>query len=180
MDGSRQPRAKRFARHRGFLFDDFHVEATAFLHEIVATADALREARDFAGEPAMYFGPRWRLLRAIERCGGAPTFRDLGRLLDMSRQGAREQALNAAAAGLVELFQAPDDRRAWQVALTPGGRRALERQRMPQFAWVFTLLSGLDRAKMRSTQHVLRVMGLRLERYEKNRRRALSAASARR
>jgi len=42
----------------------------------------------------------------IERCGSAPTFPDLGRLLDISRQGTREQALEAA------------------------GRRALDAQRM--------------------------------------------------
>ena len=71
------------------LVRDDHVEATAFLHEIVMTTDSLREARAFDGDPAMHFEPRSRLLRAIERCGGAPTFTDLGRLLGMSRQAAR-------------------------------------------------------------------------------------------
>jgi len=134
-----------------------HVEATAFVHEIVMTADALRMARAFDGEPAMHFDTRSRLLRAIERCGGAPTFTDLGRLLGMSRQAARTHALAAAEAGVVELFQAPDDRRAWQVALTPSGR---------------------------TTRHVLHVIRQRLERYENDLRAAkralVSAASARR
>ena len=149
----------------------FPVDATAFLFEIVATADSLREARDFAGGSAMCFGDPWRLLRAIERCGGAPTFTDLGRLLKMSRQGAREHALKAVDSGLVELFQSPDDRRAWQVALTPSGRRELEQQRMPPFDWLFTLLNGLEPQRMRSTHDVLRVIRLRLERYERDRRR---------
>lgn len=120
----------------------------------------------------MHFGTRSRLLRAIERCGGAPTFTDLGRLLEMSRQGARGHALMAAKAGLVELFQSPDDRRAWQVALSPRGRRALERQRMPPTDWLFTLLNGLEPSKMQSTQHVLRVIRLRLERYKRDLRPA--------
>ncbi len=125
------------SRHqRGHLFRAFHVEATAFLNEIVMAADGLRAARAFDGSPALHLAPRWRLLRTIERCGGAPTFGHLARVLGISRQTAREQALQTAEAGLVELFQAPDDRRAWQVALTPAGRRALEEQRMPQFAWV--------------------------------------------
>ena len=47
---------------------------------------------------------------------------------------------------------------------------------MPHFVWLFTLLNGLEPAAMRSTHHVLRVIRLRLERYEKD----LSAASARR
>jgi DNA-binding MarR family transcriptional regulator len=148
------------------------------------TADSLKEARAFNGERAMHFEVRWRLLRAIDRCGGAPTFTDLGRLLGMSRQAARGHALVAERAGVIELFQAPEDRRAWQVALTPSGRRALEQHRVPQFAWVATLLNGLEPAKMRSTQHVLRVIRLRLERYERDVRAAnrglVSAASARR
>jgi len=161
-----------------------HVEATAFVHEIVMTADALRMARAFDGEPAMHFDTRSRLLRAIERCGGAPTFTDLGRLLDISRQAARTHALAAAEAGVVELFQAPDDRRAWQVALTPSGRSALEQQRKPRIAWIFTLLNGLEPSPMRTTRHVLHVIRQRLERYENDLRAAkralVSAASARR
>src|SRR5688572_3816821 len=92
------------------------------------TASARRSSD---GEPALHFGARWRLLRAIERRGGAPTFADLARLPKMSRQAAREQALKTAEAGLVELFTAPDDRRLLQVALTPAGRRELTRQRLP-------------------------------------------------
>ena len=145
-------------RRRRPVEGDFHVEATAFLHEIIRAADCLRDADAFDGASALQLGPRWRLLRAIERCGGAPTFSDLGRLLDMSRQGAREQALEAAETGVVELFPAHDDRRALQVMLTPAGRRALEAQRMPDSVWLFTLLNGLDPAAMRGTEHVLRVI----------------------
>src|SRR5688572_19666025 len=160
-------------RERGYLFRDFHVEATAFLHEIMMAADRLKEARAFDGSPALHLGTHSRLLRAIERCGGVPTFSDLARVLGISRQTAREQALETARVNLVELFQAPDDRRAWQVALTPAGRRRLEEQRMPEFSWVFTLLNGLDAAERRRTGHVLRVIRQRLERYERERRRAL-------
>ena len=156
---------------RHHLFNEFHVEATAFLLEIVRAADCLRAARAFDGAPALYLGARWQLLRAIERCGGAPTFADLARLLKMSRQAAREQALNTAEAGLVELIAAPDDRRMLQVALTPAGRRELERQRLPDFGWVFTLLKGLEPSAMRETNHVLRVLRLRLERYRREMRR---------
>jgi DNA-binding MarR family transcriptional regulator len=162
---------------------DDHVEATAFLHEIVMTADSLRDARAFDGELAMHFDPTSRLLRAIERCGGAPTFTDLGRLLGMSRQAARGHALKAVSEGVVELFQAPEDRRAWQVALTPTGRRTLEQQRKPQIAWIFTLLNGLEPPPMRTTRHVLHVIRQRLERYENELRaaaRRVSAAAARR
>jgi DNA-binding MarR family transcriptional regulator len=153
-------------RPKGRLFKEYHVETTAFLHEIVRAADCLRKAYALDGEPALHFSTRWKLLRAIERCGGAPTFSDLARLLEIPRQSARENALNAAEVGVVELFPAPDDRRAIQVALTPAGRRALERQRMPQFSWVFTLLNGLEPLAMRETHHVLRVIRQRLERYE--------------
>jgi DNA-binding MarR family transcriptional regulator len=107
------------------------------------------------------------------------TFSHLARVLGISRQTARQQALETAATGLVELFQAPDDRRAWQVALTSAGRRALDAQRMPPPAWLFTLVNALEPAAMRSTTDVLRIIRQRLERYERERRR-ISAASARR
>lgn len=160
------------------LFREWHVEATAFLYEIVRTADALKDARVFDSDPALYFGARWRLLRAIERHGGAPTFAGLARSLGISRQAARELAIKAARVGVVELLTAPDDWRALQVVLTPAGRRELERQRLPQFTWVFTLLNGLEEEAMRETHHVLEVIRRRLERNRSEMRRAALASRA--
>jgi DNA-binding MarR family transcriptional regulator len=165
-------RSERKAAPGRPLFREWHVEATALLYEIVRTAEALEEANAFDGEPALYLGARWRLLRAIERCGGAPTFSGLARSLRISRQAARESALKAAAGGVVELLTAPDDRRVLQVALTPAGRRELEKQRQPQFGWIFTLLKGLSDGRMHETNHVLAVIRQRLERYERDRRNA--------
>jgi DNA-binding MarR family transcriptional regulator len=73
---------------------------------------------------------------------------------------------------VVELLPCPQDRRLIQVALTPAGRRLLEGQRMPPLDWVFTLLNGLAPATMESCDRVLRVLSARLERYEKEMRRA--------
>ena len=175
------PPHPRIASVRKPLFREWHVEATAFLYEIVRTADALKEATAYDGDPALYFGARWRLLRAVERHGGAPTFAVLARSLGISRQAARELAVKASSAGVVELLTAPDDRRALQVALTHAGRRELERQRMPQFSWVFTLLNGLDEDAMHETHHVLEVIRRRLERYASEMRCCqISGASARR
>jgi DNA-binding MarR family transcriptional regulator len=156
---------RRAAATRRPQFREWHVEATDFLYEIARTADALKEAKAFDGEPALHSGARWRLLRAIERCGGAPTFADLGRALRISRQAARELAVKAATRGVVQLLPAPDDGRALQVALTPSGRRELENQRMPLFSWTFTLLNGLDERAMHEANHVLAVIRRRLERY---------------
>ena len=63
--------------------------------------------------------------------------------------------------------------------LTPRGRKELEAQRMPTLAWLHTVLNGLELPAMRATNHVLRVIRLRLERNERDRRRSVSAASAR-
>jgi DNA-binding MarR family transcriptional regulator len=172
MDTKRRPtpaenlsRAQRSIRAQ-------HVEATAFLYAIVETANRLRTARSFDGEPAFRFDAQWSLLRAIERCGGAPSFSDLARMLRVTRQSARAQVLAAEKAGVVELFPDADDRRALQVALTRRGRQTLESHRMPAAVWIFTLLNGLERKALRSTDHVLRVIGLRLERYENEMKRA--------
>jgi DNA-binding MarR family transcriptional regulator len=146
------------------MFREWHVDATAFLYEIVRTAETLKDAKTFDDDPALYLGTRCRQLRAIERCGGAPSFTHLGRVLKISRQAARELAIKSARGGVVELLMSPDDRRALQVALTPAGRRELERQRMPEFGWTFTLLNGLHDDVIRETHHVLEVIRRRLER----------------
>jgi len=142
------------------------VAAAAFLYAILEAADRLREARAFDGSRAMSVEPRSDLLRAVERCGGAPSFSDLARLLRITRWAARERAIAAEEAGVVELFPARDDRRLIQVALTPAGRRLLEARRLPPLDWLFTLLNGLEPAAMRSTERVLRALAERLARYE--------------
>ena len=156
-----------------------HVAATAFLQAIIDAADRLREAHAFDGSLALALDARSDLLRAIERCGGAPSFADLGRLLRVSPPAARGRALAAAEAGVVELLPCPDDQRLIQVALTPAGRRALEARRVPPLDWVFTLLNGLTPAAMQSADHVLRVLSARLARYERERRRRGASAPRR-
>jgi DNA-binding MarR family transcriptional regulator len=157
-------------------FYEWQVDATAFLYEVVRAADALREAKAFGGGPALHYGARWQVLRAIERCGGAPTFSEIARSLRVTRQTAREHAIKAARVGIVELLPAPDDRRVVQVALTPAGRKELEAQRMLPLSWVAAVLNGLKPEAMRSTHHVLRVLRLRLERDARERRRAAPRA----
>ena len=151
-------RAQRLARSQ-------HVEATAFLYDIVATAERLKSARAFDGSTPLRFDRNYELLLAIERCGGCPSFSDLARLIRVTRQSARKLILAAEQFGLVELFPDPDDRRVLQVAMTPSGRRVLEAGKLPDSGWVFTLLSGLEPATMRATGNALRAIRQRLERY---------------
>lgn len=157
-------------RHGRRLFADYHTQASAFLHEILRTADALRAARTVDGALVFEAGRCAEVLAAVDRSGGAPTFADLARLLRVSATAARSFALDAAGVGLVELFPSPDDRRSWQVALTPAGRAAVEARRMPEFGWIFTLLGGLEPSSMRACEHVLRTIRLRLERDARERR----------
>lgn len=159
-------------RKRVPLFHSEHVEMTAFLHEIIATGDALREARALDGSPALRFDRQWQLLTAIERCANAPTFSSLGRSLGISRQAARDLALAAAKADLIQLRPASHGHRVWLVALTPAGRRAIEAHRMPAFSWAFTLLKNLEPDKMRAANRVLYALRQRLESDERERRRA--------
>ena len=168
MDLHPAPAKKRVGRAE-------YVEVTAFLYAIIDAAEWLREAKAFDGSQALPLDARSDLLRAIERCGGAPSFADLARLLRVSPPSARERALAAAEAGVVELLPCPGDRRLVQVALTPAGRLAVEARRMPPIDWVFTLLSGLAPARMKSCEHVLRVLAARLARYEKEMRAAARA-----
>jgi hypothetical protein len=57
------------------------------------------------------------------------------------------------------------------VALTPAGRRKLDAVRLPPLDCLVTLLKGLPPAAMESADHVVRVLGARLVRYEKQMRR---------
>jgi DNA-binding MarR family transcriptional regulator len=111
-------------RHEAF-------ENARFLYSLIATADALRAARDFSGEPALLLDSRSRLLEAIDKVGGCPTFSDVGRVLRVTRQTARAMILAAERTGEVEMFPDLHDRRSIQVALTPSGKRALESRRLP-------------------------------------------------
>ena len=142
-------------------------EAARFLYAIVETGDCLRAAHSFAHEPALRLDRRSELLAAVDKSGGCPTFSDLGRALRVTRQAAREMVLAAEAAGDVELFTDPDDRRSIQVALTALGRLKLQRRRLPPSDWTFDLLGGVLSESMRTTAHVLGVIRERLRRYEK-------------
>jgi DNA-binding MarR family transcriptional regulator len=141
-------------------------EAARLLYAIVETGDCLRAAHSFSGEPALCLDRRSELLAAIDKCGGCPTFSDLGRALRVTRQAARAMALAAERAGDVELFVDPDDRRAFQVALTVPGRRKLDRRRLPPSGWTFTLLEGVLAESMRTTADVVGVIRERLRRYD--------------
>jgi DNA-binding MarR family transcriptional regulator len=142
---------------------------TAFLYEIIATADVLRAARAPDGSQALRFDREWQLLTAVERCGNAPSFSHLARLLGVSRQAARNFALTAVKANLVKLLPASHDQRVWLVALTPAGRRAIEAQQMPAFSWAFALLREFELAKMRAANRVLYALRRRLESDERAR-----------
>jgi DNA-binding MarR family transcriptional regulator len=172
--GARFDKGDQSARRRAFenAVRREHVEAAAFLYAIVETADRLRAARDFRGELALWLDRRAQLLAAIAQMGGCPTFSDLGRALGVTRQSAREIALAAERAGLVELFTDPYDRRALQVGLTPRGRGELERRRLPASDWLMTLLAGLEDGPRRTTVRVLGVIRDRLRAYEQDLRRA--------
>lgn len=74
--------------------------------------------------------------------------------------------LTAARGGRVKLFPDPYDRCAIQVELTPLGRQIVEEHRLPDTAWTFTFLNGLEPRTMRSTAHVLHVLIRRLKRLE--------------
>jgi DNA-binding MarR family transcriptional regulator len=160
--GEKAPRREFERQVRHELF-----EAARFLYAIVDTGDCLRAARDFSREPALRLDRRSQLLEAIERAGGGPSFSDVGRALRVTRQAAREMILAAERAGAVELFTDAYDRRSLHVALTPSGRRGLERRRLPASDWTFTLLNGLPPESMRATAHVLGTLRERLRSYEK-------------
>lgn len=154
------------------------VEAIALIHEIVSTGERIAAARDWDGAPALAVDPSTRLLAAIDSSTYWLSISDLARALGIRRQSAHALVREAALCGDVVLHRNPDDRRIVKVRLSANGRKTLAAVRGKETEWVIILLNGLGRREAAATNHVLRVIGQRLERTERGQR--LDARRARR
>ncbi len=145
--------AARSARAKDWLRQSVRaerVDATIFLRAIIDAADRLRAARTFDGSPAFRFDRGWSMLQAIERSGGCLTFSDIAKALGVRKQSIRAHVLAAERAGEVEVAPDPRDRRAFNVELTPRGRRTVENERMPEISW---MLAQWPRADSHAIDH---------------------------
>jgi DNA-binding MarR family transcriptional regulator len=66
--------------------------------------------------------------------------------------------------GMVVRENAPDDRRAWIVRLTPAGRRAFEAMAREHERWILELFDGVDAKTVRQLHANLGTLRARLSR----------------
>jgi DNA-binding MarR family transcriptional regulator len=151
-------------------FDRWREAANDLLYEITTTSDRIVAARTASGERVQRTDALWRLLETLERSRYCLAIADVARALGVTRQTAQPLCRAAAGAGFVELLPNPDDRRILQLFLTPQARAELARVRSAEAIWLHVLLAGLKDWHMTTVTHVLRVMRLRLERDERERR----------
>jgi DNA-binding MarR family transcriptional regulator len=170
MDTARSRRA--IAKpSRQYRLQQWRLQAAELVYEIVATGERIAAARGPFGDVVYRTDPQWVLLKTIKGARCCPSFSDLGRMLRVSRQAARELGISAARAGRVELLTNPDDRRIIQAVLTPQARSAIAEADAREAAWLNVLLNGLGPREMTATTNILRVVRHRLLRDERERAR---------
>ena len=131
------------------------------------------EAADFAGQLffRLWRASHTRTADALETIGLTPALFALLNVLG-AREGAIQQRLSAdmgidpsamvtlidklESAGLAERRRRPGDRRAWEVAITPKGRRTLERAKRLAAEVEDEVLAGLSATERRELLALLR------------------------
>ena len=84
--------------------------------------------------------------------------------MGLARQSVQRLADALAAEGVVAFHDNPEHRRAKLVALTPDGRRRLDRLNRRQIAWANRTTRGLAAAEIKAAHEVLRRLGDALDR----------------
>jgi DNA-binding MarR family transcriptional regulator len=164
----------RSARRR--KSDQWAATQAELIDEITGAAARIAAAKDPAGDPVFRTDAVWALLSTIDRSHYCCCLSDVGRLMMTSRQHAQRLALKAEDLGMLELARNPDDRRIVQLFLTKRGRDELAHARSQRSIWTARLLLGLDRVRLMTATHVVRVIRQRLARDESERRRASKSA----
>jgi DNA-binding MarR family transcriptional regulator len=131
--------------------------AAAALSELVVLVfrldGLLKAVGDALAEPTGQTTARWRVLAAIDE---APlTVAQIARAWWLTRQSVQRIADLLARDGLVAFQTNPAHRRAQLVALTPSGRRALDRIRAAQHAWASELGDRVDLADVHAANQAL-------------------------
>ena len=147
-------------------------EQAELIEEITGAAAEIAAARGLGGEDVFRTDPVWVLLTTIERSQYCCSLSDIGRLMKITRQHAQRLALRAARRGYVELAHNDHDRRIVQLLLTKAGRAEIGSVRHHRRIWTAQLLLGLDRPRLITATHVVRVIRQRLARAESDRSRS--------
>jgi DNA-binding MarR family transcriptional regulator len=105
---------------------------------------------------------RFDLMAQLERHPGGLSMGELSQRLMVTGGNVTGLTDQLEAEGLVERSAHPSDRRSWNVALTPAGRRQFRRMAAAHEQWVIELLSGLSAAEKAQVHALLATLKLHL------------------
>ncbi len=99
--------------------------------------------------------PRFDLLAQLARHQQGLRMNELSRLMMVSGGNITGITDGLEKDGLVERVVSPDDRRAWQVCLTPSGRETFARMATAHEGWIAGLMSSLPPGEQQQLQFML-------------------------
>jgi DNA-binding MarR family transcriptional regulator len=89
--------------------------------------------------------PRFDLMAQLERQRDGLKMNELSRMLMVTGGNVTAIVDQLEHEGLVERFEAPEDRRAWLIRLTSAGRKSFAEMARAHEEWIVELLAGLSR-----------------------------------
>lgn len=140
-------------------------DATAHLiFDVLRLANTLTVAGDALVAPLGLTSARWQVLGALSQQPRPTTVAGLARALGLTRQAVRRVVDEMRRAGLVELRENPEHKRAGLVVPTPEGRAAHAEADALRVPWTEGLAMGLDEGEVVKAGEVLRALRETLDR----------------
>lgn len=134
---------------------------TELVLEVFRLNGLLLQAGDRLTEPVGLSSARWQVLGVVEH-GPAPVA-NVARIMGLTRQSVQQTADALARDGFVEYLDNPHHRRAKLIALTPRGRKALDRVVESHGAWANRIAPAVSLRRLQTAVNALRELRERLE-----------------
>lgn len=134
---------------------------TELVLEVFRLNGLLLQAGDRLTEPVGLSSARWQVLGVVEH-GPAPVA-NVARIMGLTRQSVQQTADALARDGFVEYLENPHHRRAKLIALTPRGRKALDRVVESHAEWANRIAPAVNLPRLRAAVNALRQVRERLE-----------------
>jgi DNA-binding MarR family transcriptional regulator len=140
-------------------------DATArLIFDVLRLANALTVAGDALVAPLGLTSARWQVLGTLAHQSQPTTMAGLARVLGLTRQAVQRVVGEMRRAGLVELQENPEHKRAGLVVLTPEGRAAHDKADALRVPWTEGLAAGLDELRVARAGEVVRTLRETLDR----------------
>ena len=140
-------------------------DATArLIFETLRLANVLTVEGDALVAPLGLSSARWQVLGTLAHLPRPTTVSGLARSLGLARQSVQRVVDEMRRAGLVELRDNPEHKRAWLIVLTPEGQKARARAEALRRPWTEGLAADLDAAHVAQAEAVLRTLRQSLDR----------------